>query len=241
MESTHETSPTDSTDSSVITKSQARRGRQRGRGSGRGRGQGRRGRGRGRGASRGGRLGTRADEALRDVQQRKNILRMLQKMTPEQMHDLLLQVVERDISLIFDLAVPSEQAGGYHPGPSQSSQDWCVCQNCRQMPTLAERKCCGKMPEFCISRLPDFRVICLDEGVLAVARAYRMDMMATNDFDDYHKCNWHAAYQQFILWQHGKLGAGNRRVIPGCCVWAIRDKYPDQFGQYTGFIPTRFA
>ena len=44
----------------------------------------------------------------------------------------------------------------------------------------------------------------------------------------------HAAYRQFVLWQHG-----NRRIVPSCCVTAIQACYPSPNGVYTGYRPAR--
>lgn len=87
----------------------------------------------------------------------------------------------------------------------------------------------------------DFRVLILDEAVLHLQRMYRRDVLVFDDEADIRKANRHAAYRQFVLWQQGRLGVGDRRVIPSCCVWAIRDRYPDAFGQYIGFLPSRLV
>ena len=84
-------------------------------------------------------------------------------------------------------------------------------------------------------------MLILDEAVLALARLYRRDVLVINDEVDVRKANRHQGYRQFVLWQHGMLGAGQRMVVPSCCVWRIRDKFPDAFGQYTGFKPSRLA
>ena len=84
-------------------------------------------------------------------------------------------------------------------------------------------------------------MLILDEGVLALARLYRRDVFAFEDDADVRKANRHQAYRQFILWSFGRLTAGDRRVVPSCCVWRIRDKFPDPFGQYTGFVPSRIG
>ena len=45
----------------------------------------------------------------------------------------------------------------------------------------------------------------------------------------------HLAYRQFVLWQPGLLGVERRVVIASCCVWKIRDTFPDPRAHYTGF------
>ena len=105
---------------------------------------------------------------------------------------------------------------------------------------LIQRQTMHPIHTFCCP-FQHFQLIALDENVLQVANLYRQDIFAYPEDVDRNKGYRHAAYRQFILWQHGRLGAGNRKVIPSCCVTSIRRKFPDPHGHHVGFIPGRLG
>ncbi|XP_055039100.1 uncharacterized protein [Misgurnus anguillicaudatus] len=206
-----------------------------------------RGRGRGRGRGR-----NAADKHLRTDDLERVHLLQAQRLTItqekingldlEQSRQLLQRCVTRDPSMIFDILWSSAEDPAAAPHPTLGQPSWCVCQRCREMANDIERKCCGQLPEFCISMLPHMELYILEEGVLRLARRIWNDIRAVQDLPDLgenHRQFRHAAYRQFVVWQYGALGHGNRVVIPSCCVWKIRDRFPDPQGQYTGYIPTR--
>ena len=128
---------------------------------------------------------------------------------------------------------------GYHPS-SGNAPEWCICQNCVEMPTAAERKCCKKAPSKCLA-LDHHWYFLLNPFNIALHNGFRNDILAEQEEANKNKSLRHGSYRMFIMWVHKKLSAGDRRVIPSCCVWKIRNEFPDEFGQYTGFKPSKFG
>ena len=115
---------------------------------------------------------------------------------------------------------------------SNSNLPWCICGYCRHMPLEVEKLCCRQ--RVCVTREEFFQPAVLDMSVLSIAIVNRSEVFAEDP--EYTPSSYRkAAYHQWILWWHGYLGRANRRIIPSCVVWVVRDRYPSPDGQYLGF------
>uniref|UniRef100_A0A8C5FCX9 P2X purinoreceptor 7 intracellular domain-containing protein n=1 Tax=Gadus morhua TaxID=8049 RepID=A0A8C5FCX9_GADMO len=130
---------------------------------------------------------------------------------------------------------------------------WCACGKCRQMPMEHESRCCTEWDLVVTAGMANLNVS-VDETVSPCISLnevrHLLNKTVLETFFWVPKINWKkrptpegpngednkqfrfAAYRQFVVWQYGALARGHRIVIPSCCVWRIRDKYPDPLGQY---------
>ena len=88
-----------------------------------------------------------------------------------------------------------------------------------------------------------FYNVCLNNYVVMVARNALTDVMGYHRqvVPDPNKTIRHVEYLFFTYWRCGYLGSDNRMVIPLCCVWRIRDKWPDARGILVDFISRTLA
>ena len=122
------------------------------------------------------------------------------------------------------------------PDPPEPQEDgagpWCICGVCWPMPHEQENICCKKRT--CVTSYIMFNTICLDREVLQLAIRARCDIRAVEP--DYSSQSYRkASYRQYTLWKYGKLGRGNRTILPSCVVLTTRQAYPAPDGNYMGF------
>ena len=164
---------------------------------------------------------------------------LVEAMEIDVLRRLALELLRRQPATFADIVSAELPGGNGAPDPDpDNTPEWCNCGQCMAMPTQEENKCCARTRRPCVSRQALFNQIVLDANILDIAMRYREDVLVLNNNRNNENFR-HAAYRQFVLWQHGRLGRGNRRVVPSCCVLAIRSRYPSPNGVYTGYRPAR--
>ena len=122
----------------------------------------------------------------------------------------------------------------------------CQCGNCEYFGELPV--CCHKYAAMkerlksiygdfkCITQHPGFHSNCLDIHVLE-ASFYKFCQNDGEPGDDepLHETLRYIAYRRMVRWIFKKLGQKNRKRLPACVVLAIRNRFPADNGEYTGF------
>ena len=72
-------------------------------------------------------------------------------MPAENLRKVLRLVLDKTPGVLFDIMDPE---GDPPQQPPTGEVDWCICSNCIQMPTVAERVCCGYQPQNCLTTWP---------------------------------------------------------------------------------------
>ena len=128
--------------------------------------------------------------------------------------------------------VANNMSGPSEPPQPTEKPEWCKCGKCRNEAANEDRICCNNHPKN--HENPIFTRICLDETTVELALINNCDWLNLPKIYTAAKFR-NTAYRQYILWFYGKLGFKNRKRIPLCMKWAIRDRYPESTGNYIGF------
>nr|ACJ68410.1 nanor b [Danio rerio] len=140
-------------------------------------------------------------------------------------------------------------AGESDNSPDYANMDvsqWCSCGNCSRL-RPEENVCCRDIPEVhtngrlnglnCITNDPGFESIALNPTVLQLTNA--IDRHSNGEMRNAARNSFyrHVAYRNIVWWCWGYLGREIRVVIPSCAVTRIRQEFPDENENYTGYLP----
>ena len=157
---------------------------------------------------------------------------LVQSLGNAQQEQLLVELLQDRGGVELAKCLLQRSTNGDESQPPQGALPWCKCGKCRHMDNVVERLCCKMRP--CITTTDAFHDTCLNRNVLSVCILDRSDFYG--DVVDFSPASFRkAAYRQYIMFSHGYLGRGNRKVAPSCVVWKIRDNYPAPDNIYLGF------
>jgi hypothetical protein len=134
------------------------------------------------------------------------------------------------------------------------STSWCKCSLCVAMPDDYQSKCCQdedsitatRKLDHCITVLEGFQHTVLNEDVHRILKHEFFLQCKDSEIKKALKADTQAnkrymAYRTFIRWINSgaKLGYKVRVVIPSCVLNVIRNEWPEESGNYTGFKPAK--
>ncbi|XP_057303347.1 P2X purinoceptor 7-like [Hydractinia symbiolongicarpus] len=122
--------------------------------------------------------------------------------------------------------------------------EWCTCGKCKVEQRDIDCLCCQEVgalqdkieQQLCVTQLDQFKTLCLNadvlKNVLVGLHESKGDHLEENIKN---RSMRYAAYKQFTWWLYQHLGKGNRRVIPSCALWEIRNLYPELDNNYVPY------
>jgi len=105
----------------------------------------------------------------------------------------------------------------------------CLC--CHEVSAVSEEQFDGKQ---CITFTDEFKTICLNKTVLKNVLVGMHETRGDHiEKETSNRSYRYAAYKQFVWWVFQRLGKGNRRVLPSCVIWKIRNCFEEEDGVYS--------
>lgn len=145
---------------------------------------------------------------------------------------------EPTIEVTVDNCIPTFET---HHEEINNEDNWCKCERCHDEKRKIDQVCCCQLSiererTDCLCNEEEFKHICLYKPYLEVIliglSKTRGDYLEKTTSNRSYRF---AAYSTFTWWAHGKLGRYNRKVIPSCIIWKIRELFPEEDGNYVNF------
>ncbi|XP_053135631.1 P2X purinoceptor 7 isoform X2 [Hemicordylus capensis] len=112
---------------------------------------------------------------------------------------------------------------------------WCNCGKCHPTEAFWEQLCCRRKDGACITASALFDQLVLCRPTLEFVLLYQDPLLDLRSGSP-NKLLRHCSYRQYLRWRFGDEALEGRAMLPSCCRWRIRDAFPSETGEYSGFI-----